>query len=321
LFCNTARAQTPQVDCAEPRIHLEGELPSTWFEAVTQLCGAFSTMVDIDPNSQLTISCAGNELVVQASTGDGRAAVRRVRQPAELQRKVEALVRLPATLDAAAPTNPTVVPNAIAAPRATSRTAWSSAHAQAASSEPSPASQPATAQIPAPAPPLPLRIELSAAVLGRASVGYGSAGLALYGGLRPGAWLLALALRWEPINEVWTSAPPGFEMDSFAAGFTILRRVLRAQPVELELGAASFLVAERQSYARSVTDRTRTAADVRVGLVVRLLFGESALRWCLWLEPDISPLRVRRDMRLDPQLPRLPAFSLALGLGAAWSES
>jgi hypothetical protein len=166
-------------------------------------------------------------------------------------------------------------------------------------------------------------VEVGAVFVGRISRAptYLSGGLGVHAGLRASAWLLALALRWEPAQAVATHVPPGFEMDSVGAGFMISRRVVRAGPADIECGVSSFLVGEIQSLKLAGREKTDSEADIRIGLLARLLLGRSAWRWVLALETDISPLRLRRDLRVDPALPKLPNWSLGMSLGGAWGES
>jgi hypothetical protein len=306
LLAGGARAQSAV--CLEPRIHIEGELGIAWIEPVTRVCQEFSTMANLDPSVQLRILAAGDDVTLEAFASDGRAATRRVHDPGDLRHKIEALVCLPAARADLEPASPPAQPPAASSP---------------AAAVPLSAAAPAAAAPAIPAPPL--GIEIGSSLIGHVSRAptYASGGLGVHAGIRPGAWLLALALRWEPLQEVLTRArrPVGFEMDSLGAGFMISRRLWRAEPVDVDLGVSSFLMAESQSFTEANAEKTGSAADVRVGLFSRMLIGPSAWRWTLSIEADLSPLRLRRDLHIDPSLPKLPTWSLGLGLGAAWSES
>jgi hypothetical protein len=109
-------------------------------------------------------------------------------------------------------------------------------------------------------------------------------------------------------------------MDNLGAGFLISRELVGTPWSDVELGISAFVMAEIQSYYEDEDERTFSAADLRVGAFARVLVGHAPLRWTLALDVDLSPLRLRRDLVLDPLLPKLPSWSVGLGLGAAWSE-
>ena len=314
--------QVHGVSCPDARVHIQGELAPLWVEPVTRLCEEFGSLADLDPAVHLTLSMLGEELVVEAVASEGRTATRRVRAPEDLRLKVEALVRLPADADAPGEQAESQPSAATPSVSVVAKPAMPSVSVVPERGEPSHTAQPSASgsqlQLQS-----PLRIEVSVSGLGRVSLAptYESAGVAAHAGLRSGAWLLALTVRWEPLIQYGSKAPREFEMDSLGAGFVVTRRVARAKAVELELGAATSLIDEIQSHTPVDVEKTSYAADVRVGLLSRLLLGAAVWRWMLWVESDVSPLRVGRNLRLDPELPRLPTWSIAIGLGVVWSES
>jgi len=324
LVCGGVSAQTPGTPCGELRLRVDGELGAAWLAQVSALCEELSTMTNIDPAVEVSIRPEGSDVIVEASAADGRNAVRRVRATRDLSLKVKALMLVPATpAPAASEAGGSVAPapaSAAAAPTLPFGTTplRSEAHSAAAARATSPrvATEPASAQ---PA----LGVEVGAVLLGRISRAptYVSGGVGVHAGIRTSAWLLALALRWEPAQALLARAPRGFEMDSVGAGFLISRRVLLAGPVHVECGVSSFLIGEIQSLTVAKREQTDSEADVRIGLFARLLLGRSAWRWALSLETDVSPLRLRRDLRVDPALPKLPNWSFGAGLGGAWGES
>jgi hypothetical protein len=265
-------------------------------------------MTNVDASVQVRIVAAGDEVTLEAFASDGRAATRRVHSPGDLRHKIEALVCLPTASADLEPTSPPTQPP-------TMSSAPAAVPLSAASPQAGATAVPAT----------PLGIEIGGSLLGHVSRAptYASAGVGVHAGIRPGLWLLALALRWELLQELLVLArrPVGFEMDSLGAGFMVLRRLGRLEPVDVDLGVSSFLMAETQSFTDAHVEKAGSAVDVRVGLFSRLLLGSSAWRWTLSIEADVSPLRLRRDLHIDPALPKLPTWSLGLGLGAAWSES
>jgi hypothetical protein len=114
--------------------------------------------------------------------------------------------------------------------------------------------------------------------------------------------------------------PPGFEMDSVGVGFLIARRVLGSSKVQLETGVSTFLLVETQSYRPDAVELTDTDADVRLGLLLRMLVGSGAWRLSPSVDADLSPLRLRTDQRSDPGLPTLPSWSIGVGIGVVWGE-
>jgi hypothetical protein len=291
-----ARAEEEAAACADPRLRLAGELPTRWIEPVARLCERFGSMKDVDPTARLLITPSEDDIVLDVSLGDGRVAVRRIHSPDDLQTMVEALtVVIPGAHDAPPPPAPSANP-----PPA----------------EPPPAPPPQPERAPS------LGVEIGLGLEGRASGApvYLSAGARVHAGLRPGAWLFALLARWQP-SEVPAHKPvEGFEMASTGVGFLVARRVLSTRGFAIDAGGTALLVVDTQSIETRVPDEVGSAADVRFGALVKTPIGSGAWRFAPSLDVDFAPARVGRNTQLDPELPPLPKWSVALGLGVDWME-
>jgi len=308
LHASAARAQG-SAPCADARIWVDGVVAERWREPLAQFCVDLGTLSGVDPAAHVHIVPAGEDLVVEAVAGDGRRARRRVQAPEGLSFTLEALMILPEP----------------ATPQPTSTTPPPAASAAPAGPEPGSPTAPALDPAPAAAPASAKSgVEIGASLLLRVARAptYLSSGFELYGGLRSGPWLLGLVARWEPIQAVMDyEPPPSFEMDSVAAGFVVARRVLRAESADLDLGLKTLLVTETQSIQMGAKETADTEADMRLGLLTRVLVGRPPLRWALAVELDASPLRLRREHRIAPGFPTLATWSVAVAVGGAWEES
>jgi hypothetical protein len=290
-------AQGSSAACANPRIHVEGELAERWAAAVAHLCERFGTMTDVDPTATLRIVPKDDDVVLEVTLGEGRTAVRRLHSPDDLPTVAEALT--------------VVIPE----PR--------SEH---------PAPTPAVNQRPEPVPPSPplpakkesaaIHVELGIGIEGRlsGSTTYLSAGGTAYAGLRPGDWLFAVLARWQPSEVPAQRATEGFEMESAGAGFLVARRLLQTGWVALEAGASAMLLVDTQSIETRTPDEVGSAADARFGMLVRAPIGKGPWRFAPSIDADVAPSRIRRTTRIDPALPPLPKWSVGFGLGLNWTE-
>ena len=304
-----ARAADSGTSCAEGRISLEGQLDAKWREPVDSLCAGFGTMKDVDPTARIRITSTGSDLELDATLGDGRMAHRTLRSPDDLMTIVEALtVQIPrehvegtgpappSANVAPKPEHTTAAPAPVVAVRehGSVSNASSSAHA--------------------------LEVELGLAIEGRlsGSPAYLSLGGAAYAGLRPDNWFFGVVARWQP-SEVPASGPrPGFEMESAGAGFAVARRVLKTGTLGLDAGATALVLVDTQSLETRIPDEIGASTAVRFGVLLRALIGRSPWKLAPSLDADLAPSRLRRNTRLDAELPPLPTWSVALALGATW---
>src|SRR5262249_49840811 len=145
-------------------------------------------------------------------------------------------------------------------------------------------------------------------------------GANVYAGLRPGSWLFALLVRWDPFEMLSGPPPPSFEMENVGAGFMVARRVGKSP--QFDLGATASLIEESQSTEDAGGETSGSQTDVRLGIITRLLLGGASSAWhgTVSLEADVSPARLRRTIRIADALPDLPTWSLTLGVGVAWED-
>jgi hypothetical protein len=293
-----AQGASDQAACPDARVRIDEPVDPSWRSAVDRLCTDFASFRDRDPSATLRVRTAEGVAIVTVSLGDGRVTERRVRAPADLRATIEGLITLPPQARE---------PSKLPAPETTPRIP----HA-----EPTPApTQGATKRARESA----TAIEVGASIVGRVarSPTYVSSGASAYAGVHSESWLLALSIRWIPIETVLQPAPTGFEMDSAGAGFIAARRF--AKNPAFDVGATAWVVELTQSYgARSEVSRSHT--ELHLGVMARALLGSGAWRESVSLDAEVAPGRFRQDTRLDDALPTLPTWSLGLGLGATWED-
>jgi hypothetical protein len=290
-FAWPAVAQEPGSVCADPRIRVDGELDRRWIDPIVRLCETLASMRDVDAAVRIRFVPAGDGVIAEATTSDGRTALRRVRSPDDLPLMVEALVTLPPT-----PEEP---------PRKQSGAP------------------------PSPPPPSPLApgnergvaIEAGGAVEARLSRAptYISGGVVGHAGLVATDWIFSLLVRWEPLQSDPPGVSSGFEMDTIGAGFAVMRRVAQAEGLAFDAGVTAMLISETQSIQLGDQEIAGSQTDVRVGAAARTLIGTGAFRFAPELEAEISPARIRNNIRIDDALPKLPVWGVALGLGFVWT--
>jgi hypothetical protein len=163
-------------------------------------------------------------------------------------------------------------------------------------------------------------VELALSTSGRVGGG-GSTSLAptLETNLIAGHWLFGLWARWDVIQH--TSAPlaDDFEMDRIGAGLAVARRI-DLSAVDLDIGFSPRFIVETQSHEIGDEDETRSATDIRLGSFARVMFGRAPVRVFATVDGEVSPGRLRREVRLAPALPALPAWSAGVALGVAWTS-
>jgi hypothetical protein len=308
FFSDVDPAHRLAVDCKNPRVVVDPAVDPRWRSSIERLCEELDDIKDADASVNLQIQARGADIVLDASLPDGRTTERLVSSPFALRGTVLGLVTLPPPIPAAAPIPAPALASAPLTP--------SPAHAPTApvraSTEPSPASvQP---------PPREPSIEVSAAAMGRVAgspTTYLSTGVAASAGVRAASFLLGLTVRWDPFETILRSAPPGFEMENVGVGFIVTRRIAGAPA--LDVGATATLVEQAQSFTGATgAEVTKEQTEVRVGLTARALLGSGPLRSTILLEAEVSPSRIRREVRLDDVLPALPTWTLGVGFGGTW---
>jgi hypothetical protein len=266
---------------------VEGTMNKAFIDPVLRLCESLSSRHDVDESIRLRIVPAGEECIVEATLPDGRVALRRVRSPDDLAPTVDALVLLPPRPPPSPEPKPSPPPE-----------------------RPPPGVAPQAAT---------LNVEAGAAFVVRLSgaPAYASAGAEAYAGVRHARWLFALTVRYDPAEDLVKGSPSSFEMETVGAGFWFARRLFGEPSFAFDLGANASLLSETQSAQRDSNEVAGSMTDVRLGLTTRASFGRT---WAFApsLTAEISPARLRRDLRIDQALPVLPAWSVGIGIGASW---
>lgn len=284
------------VSCADPRVEI-GEVAARWLSPLAATCEAMRTWRDRDRSARLRVAASGEDVVVEVRLGDGRGALRLIKNPIDLQPTIEALLTVPPS--------PPETDGEIASRRAPE------------------VSMPTTDPSPPPPRLVPARLSVGAILGARLSgapslVGVGPAAHVDLVGER---WLFGAFGRWD-VTQRFVRHPAryrGFEMDTLALGVEAGRGgdVLGGRS---ELAGRLALVVEAQSFESLGGERAGTSTDARLGLVARFSPSRRSSRVLLALDGELSPSRLRRDLRTDPELPALPSFSIGLAVGYGWES-
>lgn len=287
-----ANAQ-PGTACADDRLRVEGSLAVRWLEPVVALCESWGSLPDVDPSARLRVVAADDDVIVEVTLRDGRSTLRRVRVPGDLPQTVEALVAIP----------PVIPGIEQAAPVAAA---------------PAPAVTPVA--VPDAAPAGRMTLELGASVVARVTgpTQYVSIGASGYAGLRTGPWLLALTGRYDGYQTVTDDRPRDFEMTTLGGGFSLMRELAAFEHSAFELGLTTWLLGETQAYTPDDVELAYSSFDVRLGATTRWVLGDRPLRYFVGFDAELSPARMRHELRVEPGLPALPGWSVGLAIGVAW---
>jgi hypothetical protein len=298
LFLSTiASAEEPV--CEDPRVRIEGRPDERWLEAIARACAGLEAMPDSDPTSRVRLVPAGRDLIVEVALEDGRSALRRVRDPASLMTTLDALLTLPPSPRLAEPAAPPAAP-------------------------PPPANEHLDVerpQLPAAASPR-IGFEVGAAVGGRiaGAQNYLSVAPGGFAAIRVDDWFLGIHARWDIIQRKSDVHVRDFEMDTVGAGVSIARR-FRSDVAVIDVGIAPRLLVETQSFlTESGIEDADAQTDLRVGAFTRVSLGHAQLRPFVGLDAELSPARLRRDIRVGPELPVLPSWSAGFDVGVAWGQ-
>jgi hypothetical protein len=309
LICPSAlAAETPSplepafAACDDKRLEIDPKVPLRFRSAAVHACEELKAMTDVDSEVRLRIDASGDDVLVRARLGDGRTATRLVQAPEALEPTVEALAIVPPLAESAPPAS---APIAAVTPKAPPVTG-----AQTVGAAPRAAAHPL------------LSFELAASLSGHIA-GWPaviSPSLGGYAGLRSTDWLLAVTVRWDPIQALPANNVSSFEMDTAGGGFLLTRR-LKWQETAADVGATAGLLVQSQSYeSPQGGEKTGSAVDARIGLLGQAIFGSGYRRLLVSLGGEVSPTRLRRKLRVDDVLPPLPWWDFGLGIGAVWGE-
>ena len=277
-------AAQPQ-QCQAPRLHLELPTGSAWAERIGPLRAELRD-ARIDRCAQVDIRLDGAEAVVTV-TSRGRGTSRRLTEPSELVRTVEALMVLPPAPEAA--TSPSErVPQDVAPP-------------QAPELEPT---------------------HFDVAVGGALRLGgnvYVGGGFSALADVVVSNYVLGVSGRWD-VTDGYVSEPTasGFNMESGALGVVLGHR-LPAHWATLDALFDGQIVVENQEQNGPGDGVGGETLDTRLGLGFRASTQKTTgFRSFLLADVEASPARTFRPKRLDPSLPWLPAWTCGLALGIMW---
>jgi hypothetical protein len=275
------------------RLSLTDDVTPNFRAALDSACAGL-TPEEVDPDTVLEVTMQGSDVRLSARLTDGRSATRRITLPSQLTVALRALVLKPPALSHPAFKNPL---EAEALP------------------EFDPLPRPIQQR------QRPLSFEAGAGVSARvagAPTTYLS-GLSGYAGVNVDRWLLALNLRWDPLDVLARPEVDGLEMDAAGAGVSLLRRFGPAG-ARVDVGASATFLLETQSIEPGNGEHGGSQTDFRLGVLARGVFNRTNPRVTLSLELNASPARLRRELRIDPALPPLPKWELGAGIGTSWSQ-
>jgi hypothetical protein len=299
LFASTiANAEEVTVVCEDPRVRIEGPPQKRWMESIARACGVLEASPDSDATARVRLVPAGHDLIVEVALEDGRSAFRRVRDPALLAETLDALLTLPP------PRREPVAP-------------------RLSGTHPSRANEQLGIDRSQPPPAMASRIEFEGgvAVGGRvAGRGYLSVAPGGFARIRVDDWLLEISARWDVLQHKSDAHLNDFEMDTVGAGVSVARR-FRSGAAIVDVGIGPRLLVETQSFRPPPgLEDADAKTDVRVGTFTCLSFGAAPLRPFVEIDAELSPGRLRRDIRVGPELPILPSWSAGLGVGVLWGR-
>jgi hypothetical protein len=169
-------------------------------------------------------------------------------------------------------------------------------------------------------PKVKVTIEPGTAVEGRVEGKgtYTTVGLSGWALLRVDTWMLGLHIRWDPWQVSLSTGPEGFELDTVGAGLMAAHRFELGRAVSLDVGLTSWVLDEAITYESTNGELSSVVTDTRLGTITRAHIGTGRLRFAVSAEAEVSPIRLRRSIRVDEQQLPLPSFSFALAMGASW---
>ena len=259
--------------------------PSAWADRIEPLRAELRG-ARVDRCAQVEIRVDGDEVVVSV-TSRGRSTSRRLKEPSELVRTVEALVVLP-------PAYQPPIQDFLA--------------------------EPVEKVERPPPPPEPTHVELAVGpalrVGGNVYVGVGFSALA---DVVLDNYLLGVAGRWEA-DDSYVSKPTagGFNMQSGAMGVLLGRR-LPPRAVLLDALLDAQIVVENQEENGASDEIGGKTLDTRFGVALRVSSPKtSGFRLYGLVDVEASPARLARPKRLDLSLPFLPAWTSGLAVGVMW---
>jgi len=271
-------------ECEAPRLHIQLPPSSAWAERIEPLRAELRD-ARIDRCARVDIRLEGAEAVVSVSSG-GRNATRRLSEPSELVRTVEALMVLPPVIEMA----------------------------------PSPGERVADDVERRLPPPEPTHVEaaLGAALRVGGNV-YAGGGFSALADVVVDNYVLGVSGRWD-VTDGYVAEPTAgdFSMESGAFGIVLGRRAALGW-ASLDVLLDGQIVVESQDQNSPGDGVDGDTLDTRFGVGLRASTPKtSGFRPFLLADVEASPARIAHSKRIDPALPLLPAWTCGLSLGIMW---
>lgn len=316
--------------CERAHLSRVGAFDASWAAEIARVCEALLNLRDRDDAARIEL-LAGDGVTVSVTLPDGRSTHRTLSDPAALERTLEPLVVLPPSRRAPEPVSPPSPTLPLSSPEPPTDP-----------SPPVPASTPATRGRAPDASNAPRvdgvaprdrsdrpGVELGALAMGRVSGSpvYLAVGPTAWASLSYARWIFSLTARVDAYEAQPTAALAGFQMIGAGGGFEVARRVRASEAVAVDIGLGAQLLEELQSAGTDQGNQqgessdneqvSGESTDFRLLAALRTNVGKP-VRFTGAIEVEMSPLRVGRDVQIDPSLPNLPSFGIGLGAGVSW---
>lgn len=283
--------------CEHIQIRVKGALEAPWLEQLSQACTDLAAIPDADRTASVLVSPRESGVEVEVTLSDGRSVTRSVRTPKALAGTLEALLTVPGgtrprpsfASDATGADLDHEIPGAKESAREEERRGGRLG--------------------------LELGGSLGARALGDGPIWAISSGV--HAEVRRRAWLVGISLRWDTVPPKVVREPPDFEMDTFSMGTTVARR-FPSSLGQLDVGVAPRVAFDGQTAEVGMGQVDGARWDLRLGAFGRLRIGGASTRLRIELDGEISPRYLRHEVRIDPGLPPLPAWTAGLAVGISW---
>lgn len=289
----TAPAESvPVALCVQPNVTSATELTALWLDAMRSACESLSGNRDLDRDARVHIVQIAPELLrLDVTTSDGRSAQRELHTPQELHDTLEALLVVPRAIDP--PEEP---------PHATeTRTSSRPDNSTSITREPP-----------------KVHTELGFGAAGRlAQHGRRTFGPSAFAALTVDSWLLGVSLRWDALQNAADNTIAQYEAQAVAIGFTLGRRLYEGA-VTIDCAIEPRVVSTAQSHGEGSDEHRTSTADIYVGALARVAFGDGRLRPYIQPDLEVTPEHMKRGTGEDAVYTPLPTWSVGMTLGLRW---
>jgi hypothetical protein len=307
-------ARAADSSCSPMAIEADASVMARWPVLLKRVREAFDARDDVDRCARVELTSRDASISAAVVLPDGRSASRSVSQGEDVVPTLEALLLLPLEPEATPPPTiepppPLLVPSAPVVNTATQATPTISGDDMSARSRGSP--------------PGHVRVELSLATSARIGDGQTGVGLGALSFLEVADWLVGFAGELDRY-QVIASGPPVATLQLAALGGRRFR--FGSLALDLVVGPAVALQGDSTISKAKVASggivNTTSVSTSSEGSVPRLLLGarlnfgaRSAVRTFVGIDGELGPSRAGDGGDL-PVVPRLPAWTLGLALGA-----